>query len=100
MLGLFHTAVAQAQNMDKAKSVINRVEKAIIDPLILLAFAVAIVVFFYGIVKFINNTDNPTEKEVGKKNMIYGIVGLTIMISVYGILEIIASTVGNSSLVL
>lgn len=93
----FNTSVAIAQDIDKAKTLLGKIEKAIIDPIILFAFMVAMIVFFWGIVKFINGTDNPTAQKDGKSNMIWGIVGMTIMVSAYGILQIIAGTVATQS---
>jgi phosphatidylglycerophosphatase A len=92
---LFLVSTTHAQDMEKAKSLLTKVEHAIIDPLILLAFLVALIVFFWGIIKFINGLENPTQKEEGKRNMIWGLVGMTIMISAYGILNLISGTVGS-----
>ena len=84
-----------SDSLEKACSLLNKVEKAIIDPIILLLFTVAIVYFFAGIIKFINNVENPTEKEIGKQNMIWGVVGMTIMVSVFAILSLISGFTGG-----
>lgn len=96
----FFVTVASAQDLNKAKALLGRIEHAIIDPLILLAFVVALIVFFWGIVKFINGSGNgdTTAMNDGKANMIWGVVGMTIMVSAYGILEIVNGTVGTGRL--
>lgn len=96
---LLFTDIAYAQDLDKAKSLLGKIEHAIIDPLILLAFVVALIVFFWGIIKFINasGTGDATAMSSGKQNIIWGVVGMTIMISAYGILEIINGTVGSNN---
>ncbi|MFM2357983.1 MAG: hypothetical protein RJA61_720 [Candidatus Parcubacteria bacterium] len=75
-------------------SVINRV---IINPLILLMFAVALLVFFIGIFQMIANSESDEAREKGKQTMIYGIFGFFIMIGVYGIIQLILSTFGLDS---
>ena len=41
--------------------------------------------------------DNEEEREKGKKNMLWGIIGMTIMVGVFGIITIILNTFGISS---
>ncbi len=50
--------------------------------------------FIYGIFQFIKNSDSDTERETGRKNMLYGIIGMVIMISVFGIIRIVTGTIG------
>lgn len=58
-----------------------------------LLFAVAILVFIYGIVKFIGNEES-AEKEDGKQFMMWGIIALAVMFSVWGLVEILGNTFG------
>ena len=46
--------------------------------------------FIYGIVEYIWSADNEEKVEVGKKHMIWGIVGIFVMLGVYGILNILS----------
>ena len=50
--------------------------------------------FIYGIFQFIKNSDSDTERETGRKNMLYGIIGMVIMFSVYGIIKFVLATFG------
>lgn len=68
--------------------------KVVGKPVISLLFGVAFVIFVYGIVKFIRNADNDTGRKEGKDSIIYGIVGMVIMVAVFGIIRIIAGTIG------
>ena len=90
---------AHAQDVEAARTFINKVEVAIIDPIILLLFAGALAYFFWGIIVFINNTDNPTGKEQGKRHMMWGIVGMTIMVCAFGILRFIDAIIGDGSII-
>ena len=69
-----------------------KINAFILNPVIILGFVIATVVFFYGIAKFIWSADSDTKREEGKKSILYGIVGLFIMFSVYGIINFILAT--------
>ena len=65
----------------------------ILNPLIRLMFAVALVVFLWGIIEYIKGAGSPDSREQGTKHIIWGLVGLFIMVSVYGILTLFKNTV-------
>ena len=73
---------------------IGRVDTLIINPLIGLLFALAVVYFLYGVLEFILNQENEEKKTSGKSHMLWGIVGITIMLGVWTILNIVLSTLG------
>ncbi|MEK7662375.1 MAG: hypothetical protein AAB355_02700 [Patescibacteria group bacterium] len=85
-------SIAHAQSLAPFDSFLSRVSYYILNPLIGLFFALALMYFIWGVVVFIKNTDNETEKETGKNHMIWGIIGLFIMIGVYGIIGLITGT--------
>ena len=68
----------------------------IIRPIIILLFVLAALLFFFGLAKFILNTSGGNEegKKEGKRHMLWGIIGIFIMVSVYGILKILTNTFG------
>lgn len=73
---------------------IYKVNEVILNPLIILLFAVALIVFFWGIFEFIAQSSSDEARERGKKNMVWGIIGMFIMFSVFGIINIILGTFG------
>ena len=75
---------------------IYNVDSMIIDPLIKLLFALAIVFFLYGVFEFLSNQENEEKKTTGKSHMIWGIIGITIMMGVWTILGIVLATLGIS----
>lgn len=75
---------------DEAAKLISNIKAYILNPIIGFMFAVAVVMFIYGIVEYIWSADNEEKVEVGKKHMIWGIVGIFVMIGVYGILNILS----------
>ena len=90
-INLFSTKIAYAS----IDSFIANVNKEIINPLILLLFAFALAYFLYGIFEFIGNQSNDEKKTAGKKHMLWGIIGLTIMMGVWTILGVILNTFPN-----
>ena len=50
-----------------------------IRPAIIFLFLLATVVFIWGLIEFIANADSEEGRTRGKRNIIYGIVGMTIM---------------------
>ena len=75
---------------NEAAKLISNIKVYILNPTIGFMFAVAVVMFIYGIVEYIWSADNEDKVAVGKKHMIWGIIGMFVMIGVYGILNILS----------
>jgi len=91
-MDLFSAKIAYA-SLD---SFIGNVEGSIINPLIQFLFALAVVFFLYGVFEFLANQENEEKKTTGKSHMIWGIIGITIMLGVWGILNMLLNTLGIS----
>lgn len=76
-------------------SIIDKIKSDIIQPIIYLLFAVAVMYFLFGLMEFVRNQDNEEARGAGQKHMLWGIIGLAIMFSVYGILYLINQTVAG-----
>ena len=73
---------------------IHKVNEAILNPVLKLLFLAALVYFLWGVFSYVKNGDSDSDRETGRRHMIWGIFGMFIMISVYGIINIILGTVG------
>ena len=73
---------------------LNKINGLILNPIIRLAFAVALLYFFWGIVQFINSETADSSRAKGQKKILYGLLGMFIMFSAYGIVRFILSTCG------
>ena len=71
-----------------------RFETYIINPAILVIFALGFLLFVYGLVEFLWKLNEGGDTDEGKQHMLWGIVGMLIMVSVYGILELLDNTFG------
>lgn len=76
-----------------APSVIDKIKSEIVQPIIYFLIAVAVVYFLFGLMEFVRNQDNEEAKTDGKRHMMWGVIGMAIMFSVYGILNVINNTV-------
>lgn len=76
---------------------LGKINQFILNPIIRLAFAVAVLYFTWGVFQFIKSETADTKREEGKKKIIYGLLGLFIMFSALGIIKLILSTFGISS---
>lgn len=72
--------------------IIEGIAKYILNPLIYLLAGLAILVFLWGCFLFVANADDDKKREEGKKQIFWGLIGLTIIFSVYGILNFIQNT--------
>ena len=91
-MDLFFTNIAYASVDSSVDSFIAKVDTLIINPVILLLFALALVYFLYGVFEFISHQESEQEKTKGKSHMLWGIVGITIMMGVWVILRIVLNT--------
>ena len=90
-MSFFFTNTAYAESLD---TFLGHVGKYIVNPLIIMLFALAIMYFLWGIFEFIQNADNEEKRSAGKQHMIYGVIGIVIMMGVFAILNIIMATFG------
>ncbi len=85
---------AEGAHITAAKSVLAKLESAILFPLMMLMMAVAFFIFLWGAYQFVLGADSEEARDKGKSHMLFGIIGLLIMISAYAILKIATATFG------
>ena len=79
---------------DDVKGFIAKISLNILNPIILLMFGVATLYFIYGVLQYIWNPDNEEARETGRQSMLWGIVGMFVMVSVFGIMRFLISSIG------
>jgi hypothetical protein len=72
---------------------LDNIKTQILNPLIYLAFAAAFLVFGYGVVEFIRHADSDEGRETGGRHILWGVVGMFIMASAFGIINLICAVV-------
>jgi len=66
----------------------------ILITIIPILLALAVLVFFWGIVKFITNADDAKRNEEGKQIIIWGLITIFVMIAFWGILGWLQTELG------
>lgn len=71
-----------------------RINAAIIDPAIALIFAAGFLLFIYGVVEFLffQRGEKGEYTTKGREHMLWGIIGMAIMMSAWGIIKVVAGT--------
>lgn len=77
-----------------AQDFLSRINDAILFPLITLMMAVALLVFLYGAFEYVKGAANESDREKGRRHLLYGIIGMLVMLSAVAILYIAAGTFG------
>lgn len=75
-------------------SFLNKVNALILNPIITLLFAVSFAYFIYGGVKFLSLDVGDKNRKDAQMSMVWGILGMVIMFSVYGIINFVLGTFG------
>ena len=66
----------------------------IINPILYFVFALGLLVFIFGIVEFLYGLNAQTDaRDQGKKHMLWGLVGMLIIVVSYSIVWLVVDTV-------
>ena len=66
----------------------------LLDLLVLIILALALVFFLWGVAKFILNAGDPAEQSKGKSIMFWGLIALFVMTAVWGLVAFIQDELG------
>ncbi len=89
-LVLFPTAAFAASPLENTIATIG----GIVDLLIPLLLSVAVLLFFWGLVKYIANASDEAAKEQGKTLMIWGMIAIFVMVAFWGIIGYVQTSLG------
>jgi len=64
----------------------------IVNPLIVLVIALALLYFLWGVTKYILHSGDAEKRTEGYQMMIYGIIALFVLVSVWALVEVLANT--------
>ena len=70
---------------------VENLESAIVNPLLKLMLAAAVLYFLWGMASFMMNREDTSKAGEGKTHMLYGIIGVAIILGAFGIVNVIAS---------
>lgn len=82
-----------ASNAEAFGNAISPLMVHIVNPIIEVLFAVAFVVFAYGVLHLVFGEPDSDARTKGKLSAIYGVIGMFIMIAAWGIINLISASV-------
>ena len=79
--------------MEALDNFIIKLLTVIVNPLINLMFAAALVYFLWGVVQYIKGADSEPARETGREHIMWGLVGMFIMVAAVGIIMVARRTI-------
>ena len=76
------------------KELLNFFTCLLLDSVVPLLMALAVVVFIYGVIQYMINANDSAKREEGRNFMIWGIVALFVITSIWGLVKLLAGTFG------
>lgn len=73
-------------------SFINYFTCTLMNAVVPLLMSLAVTAFIYGIIQFFLNPENEEKRKAGKSYMIWGLITLFVMVSIWGLVGILSST--------
>jgi Type IV secretion system pilin len=95
MIPFVDIAYAAPTDMTAFAKIVDPLITHIVNPIVLLMFAVAIIVFVWGVIEMIIYGDDSGARDTGRNHMLAGITGIAIMLSAWGIVYFISNTISN-----
>jgi len=89
-------AMAQATTGGSITSFIGQLTTWVKN-IIAFLFVLVTLYFIWGVVQYVKAGGDDTEVKKGKQHMIYGIIGMIAMISVWGIVTVVTSSLGTQN---
>ena len=81
--------------MQNAQLIINKFVQFVVNPAILVLFSFGLMMFVYGLVEFLFDlSKGGATKNDGRNHMLWGLAGMFIMVSVFGIIRLLSDTFG------
>ena len=66
----------------------------ILNSLVPLAIGLAVVIFLFGVIKYVTAGDSEEGRKTGRQMMLWGIIGLFVMVSVWGLVLVLNTSTG------
>ena len=80
-------------------NIINFFSCIIVNSIIPLLFSLAVAGFIWGVIQYFLNPENEENRKKGKSYMLWGIISLFVMISMWGLVAVIGNTFGIGTVI-
>lgn len=78
--------------MQTLSNFIDNVSRLLIQPLIILLVTAGVAYFIWGVAMFLMSAGDAKKRQEGTQHLIWGVVGVLIMVACIGILQLVLST--------
>ena len=75
-----------------ADAVLQRLNTFVVAPIMMVVFAAGFLLFMWGLVKFMWNVGEGGDQSEGKQHMLWGLIGMFLMVSIWSIIALIDNT--------
>ncbi len=82
------------QGAQAVQPIIDKFVQFVLNPALMVVFSLGLLIFVFGLVEFLVALSKGAETKRGRDHMLWGIVGMFIMVSVFGIIRILNDTFG------
>lgn len=75
-------------------TILSPIIQYILQPAYLLILSFAVVVFIWGVAQLIFNQEDSEKRLDAQRHILWGVIGLFIMLAVYGIIRFVGNSLG------
>ncbi len=86
------TAMQNSNSEKTFSGIVSLIINSILDPVIILLIALALVYFMWGVLLYVNKGSEGGDRTKGIQMMSYGILAIFVMVSVWGLVYILIHT--------
>ena len=79
-----------------ASELVQKIAGLIVNPLIVVMFAFALVGFLWGVRGYITHADDAEARRKGTEHIMWGLIGMLFMVAAFSIVRIVLNTFGLS----
>ncbi len=94
LVGLGLLALPFFANAQATVQTLLQLVGTVLNSLVPLAIGLAVVIFLFGVIKYVTAGDSEDGRKNGRQLMLWGIIGLFVMVSVWGLVLVLNSTTG------
>ncbi|MEK7645009.1 MAG: hypothetical protein AAB391_01645 [Patescibacteria group bacterium] len=91
-ISVFAAVSTDFENTTQGLGGIAQLFRSFLDYAVPFLIACAVVYFLYGVLQYVIMGDDEEKKEKAKSTILYGIVGIFVMVSVYGLVTLLKKT--------
>lgn len=80
--------------MDTVGNIVNWASCTLVKSIIPFLMSLAVVGFIWGVIQYFLNPDNEEKRKKGKAYIIWGLIGLFVIVSMWGLVALLSDTFG------